>query len=314
MQRKNFFIILLIALILVSSLIYAEKVKKKAIKVHHTIIGDGMPIIMLHDFGTDHRQMMGCMEKLFEKRPGWKRVYIDLPGMGKSEGKDWIKNSAKILQIVSSLINNIVKDQEFVLVGHGYGAYLIRPVSHEHSNRLQGMLLIAPLTKVGYKDKKLPKKTVLSRTTGWEKDIPKEDLALFRSKAVIQNHAVWERFKEEVLPGMKEIDQNFLLRLRARGYALDYDLSTVFFVIDKPVLIICGRNDHVNGFQGAYELLDDFPRASISILDSAGPLVQIEREELFNILVSKWLDRIEKRWEVKPPEKTEQADEVIEIE
>lgn len=30
----------------------------------------------------DHRLMSGCMEPIFTKREGWRRIYIDLPGMG----------------------------------------------------------------------------------------------------------------------------------------------------------------------------------------------------------------------------------------
>lgn len=41
---------------------------------------------MLHGYSPDHRLMAGCMEPIFNKKSNYKRVYIDLPGMGKSYG------------------------------------------------------------------------------------------------------------------------------------------------------------------------------------------------------------------------------------
>ena len=52
--------------------------------------GDGMPIVALHGFPTDHRSMKGMLEPIFTERTGYKRLYLDLPGMGKSKGAEWI--------------------------------------------------------------------------------------------------------------------------------------------------------------------------------------------------------------------------------
>ncbi|WP_083334719.1 alpha/beta fold hydrolase [Sediminibacillus halophilus] len=50
-------------------------------------IGQGMPVLMLHGFGPDSRLMSGCMEPVFERRSGYQRVYVDLPGMGRTKGR-----------------------------------------------------------------------------------------------------------------------------------------------------------------------------------------------------------------------------------
>jgi len=36
---------------------------------------------------------------------------------------------------------------------------------------------------------------------------------------------------------------------------------------------------------------EKYPRASLIILDQAGYILQIEQENLFNLLVKKWLER-----------------------
>jgi len=58
--------------------------KIKNISINYEIIGEGKPIIMLHGYYVDHRLMTGCMEPVLSSKEGFKRIYIDLPGMGKS--------------------------------------------------------------------------------------------------------------------------------------------------------------------------------------------------------------------------------------
>lgn len=35
--------------------------------IHFDVIGEGMPIIVLHPLGTDHRSMINWLEPVFEK-------------------------------------------------------------------------------------------------------------------------------------------------------------------------------------------------------------------------------------------------------
>ena len=60
----------------------------KDITVHYELLGEGRPIIMLHGWSVDHRHMVSDMEPLFRQRDGWKRIYLDLPGHGRTPGKD----------------------------------------------------------------------------------------------------------------------------------------------------------------------------------------------------------------------------------
>lgn len=310
---RRFIIIVLISFISIVTAFSDGEQRKKQIRINSVTSGDGMPIIMLHGFGVDHRQLKGCMEPLFEKRTGWKRIYIDLPGMGKSEGKEWIRSSDKILQLVSAFIHNTVKDDRFVIVGHSYGAYIARAFALEASKTLEGMLLIAPLTIPETSKRKLPEKTVLISQKELGKDVPAEDIALFRSLAVIQTKPVWERFKEDILPGMKGVNPEFLLNLRAKGYALSYNVNNAFIRFEKPALIITGRQDHLVGFSDQLVLIDYFPHATFAVLNGAGPLLQIEQEEVFNLLATKFLDEIEKTWAENPPELEEKADDTIKV-
>ena len=61
---------------------------------------------------------------------------------------------------------------------------------------------------------------------------------------------------------------------------------------DKPVLFMSGRQDICVGYKDLYKLLEDYPRATFSIIDIAGHNLQIEQPELFNSLVENFLIRI----------------------
>jgi pimeloyl-ACP methyl ester carboxylesterase len=117
---------------------------------------------------------------------------------------------------------------------------------------------------------------------------------LFQTQVVIQNEKTWQRFKDDILPGIKAANQEYLMKLRGLGFAFSYDLNSVRMLFEKPSLIITGRQDHIVGCLDALELLDFYPKADFVALDSAGHNLQFEQEEAFNFLVNRWLDRIEK--------------------
>ena len=60
-----------------------------------------------------HRLMMKCMESVFQKDEGYKRIYIDLPGMGKSNAPDWINSSDHILEVLTMFIEEIIPKKDF---------------------------------------------------------------------------------------------------------------------------------------------------------------------------------------------------------
>jgi pimeloyl-ACP methyl ester carboxylesterase len=272
----------------------SEVNQREPIKINHEILGEGLPIIMLHDFGADSNQMKGCMEPLFKNRSGWKRVYIDLPGMGKTEAKNWANNTDRINEIVSSLIDTRFINSKIVLVGHSYGAYLTRAIAQEKGDIVEGILMIAPLTVPETEKRKLPKYQILEKDPNLITKLNPEDAKLFQTQVVIQNEKTWQRFKDDILPGIKAANAEYLMKLRGLGFAFSYDLNNVRMFFQKPSLIITGRQDHIVGCLDALELLDFFPKADFVLLDSAGHNLQFEQEEAFNFLVNRWLDRIEK--------------------
>ena len=133
------------------------------ITVHYNSYGDGLPLLLLHGYWTDHRQMVGCMEPIFTNRDGWNRIYPDLPGMGKTRGGDWITNSDQMLEVVCNFIDQLFPQQRFVVGGYSYGGYLAQGVVHQRSELVDGLLLICPVVIAKIRDRRLPQQSILEK-------------------------------------------------------------------------------------------------------------------------------------------------------
>ena len=54
-------------------------------KLYYKVIGQGKPVLAIHGLGCSSELMEGCLEPIFEKHADYKRIYLDLPGMGRSD-------------------------------------------------------------------------------------------------------------------------------------------------------------------------------------------------------------------------------------
>lgn len=264
--------------------------KMKDIKPYYEIHGSGRPIIMLHGGGPDHRLMKGCMEPVFRNRSGWKRIYFDLPGMGQTPAS-WINNSDHMLQFVLDFIDSVIPNQTFLLAGESYGGYLARGIIYKRPQAVDGLLLICPVIIPDQRKRKLPERVILCKDEPLLSTLQEEEAKEFSSFSVIQNRKIWERTRFEILPGLKVVNQAFLDRLLGKGYAFSFNVDQPGRPFENPALFIMGRQDHMVGYHDAYEIIKNYPRASVVILDNAGHNLQIEQEKLFTALTSEWLDR-----------------------
>lgn len=55
---------------------------------------------------------------------------------------------------------------------------------------------------------------------------------------------------------------------------------------------VLGRQDSVVGYRDALSVLENYPRASVSVIDTAGHNLQYEQPELFRQNLIEWLSRI----------------------
>lgn len=262
------------------------------ITIHYLTIGAGKPILMLHGAPVDHRALLGCMEPLFKNRDGWLRIYLDLPGMGKTKRADWITSADQMLEVVLKFIDRVIPGQGFTLVGHSYAGYLAQGIIYHKRQTVNGLFLLVPWIKYDWKSRSVPEKVTLVQDLALLGELDPDEAEGFTSFAVVQDRKHWERYHSEWLPGILAHDPQFFARLLEHA-VFSFDVDTLSNPFAKPTLILVGRQDSISGYRDQWDILDNYPRATLAVLDRAGHRLQIEQEELFSALVNEWLDRVE---------------------
>jgi pimeloyl-ACP methyl ester carboxylesterase len=269
------------------------KCKLDRCTIHYETRGEGKPFIMLHGGGPDRRSMIGCMEPILKKRKGWQRIYLDLPGMGRTPAEEWITNSDQMLEILLDFIDAVIPNQRFVLAGDSYGGYLALGVICRMPKKVDGLLLICPVITASYVERTLPKHVTLVKSESLPSDLYPQETQMFKSFAVVQTQKIFERTRKEILSGLKIADTNFLNRILSHGYPFTFNIDAPSIILEKPTLILVGRQDSAVGYHDSWKILENYPRATLAVLDRAGHGLQIEQERLFNTLVDEWLNRVE---------------------
>ena len=256
--------------------------------------GEGMPVLMIHGFGIDRNVMIGCMEPVFKNRSGWKRIYFDLPGMGRTPAPHWLNNADQMLEAVLAFVNKVVDCDSFLVAGESYGAYLTRAIVKLIPERLKGVLLICPVIIADRKRRDLPRRTIFVKDKSFLAGIEQTEYKnLFERVLVVQDLKRWNRFKQDIIPGMRTKDRAFLAQFQKHGYSLSFDVDQLEHPFDRSSLIFSGRQDTSVGFSDSLKLVENFPRGTFAILDRAGHGLEVEQETVFNCLVNEWLNRVE---------------------
>jgi pimeloyl-ACP methyl ester carboxylesterase len=269
-----------------------RQVTVKGVPVHYEIRGSGRPMIMIHGFVVDSRSLMGAMEPVFAHKAGWRRIYFDMPGMGKTPGSDAIASSDDMLDLVLGFIDAVIPGERFALVGQSYGGYLARGVLARKANTIDGMSLICPVAIAERSKRDLPQRTVVTKDDAWLASLSRTDADAFTPNFVVQTESTWRRFRDELLPAIRGADQPFLEKISQR-YALSFDVDNFHTPFTNPVLMLTGRQDSDVGYRDQWKLLQNYPRATFAVLDGAGHGLAIEQAGLFGKLTEEWLDRLD---------------------
>jgi pimeloyl-ACP methyl ester carboxylesterase len=261
-------------------------------ELYHISVGDGVPVVAIHGFGIDHHVMFHSHEPIFRQRKGYRRIYFDLPGMGRSRG-GMPADSDEMLQVVQDFIDSVIPGEDFLLTGASYGAYLARGIVHRWPQRVLGLMMPVPLIEPDRRKRVLPARTVIMQDREFLETLQREEREEFVSTATVQDKPTWKRYKKAIMPGVMVVDQGCLAEFQAKGYSFSFDVDALKEPFPAPTLILMGRQDTAVGYADSRRIIDLYPRGSVVILDRASHALEFEQYELFNALVSEWLDRVE---------------------
>jgi pimeloyl-ACP methyl ester carboxylesterase len=256
------------------------EVRINEVLVHYVEHGGGVPLVALHGAGVDHREIEAAIEAVVP-RVGYRRIYPDLPGMGRSTTGGLTCND-DVVTLLGDFIDHLGAGP-VMLLGHSYGAYLARGLAARRPDTVLGLALLCPVAE---RSRNVPDHDVVRQDIDAYDELEPAQRTGFDEYFVVRTVATARRYRDHVVPGTRLVDEAALGRIFA-GWTVDVGSGT----FSAPTLIVAGRRDSTAGYSDATELLDRYPHATLAVIESAGHALMHERPELLTALVRDWLDR-----------------------
>ncbi len=251
------------------------------VPVHYVERGEGLPVLALHGAGVDHREMMACLNPVFDALTGYRRIYPDLPGLGRTPAPETISSADDVLEVLLAFIDGVIGDRPLLVTGHSAGGYYAQAIADRRPEQVLGLALLCPLL-AGIHSVPEHEVTYGSGNIGSEE---------FRDYFTVQTARTLDRYEKYVQPGAELADQSALARIGERWeFTVRPNEKAPYRC---PTLLLTGRQDSTVGYVRAWELLEQYPRATFAVLDAASHALPHEQPELVRALVTEWLDRVQ---------------------
>lgn len=247
------------------------------VPIHHVSRGSGRPVLVLHGAGVDHRETLACFEPAFDRVPGYRRIYLDLPGMGRTPAPERLRGARDVLDELLVFADAVTGGEPYLVVGHSAGAHFARAMAGREPARVAGLALVCPL---------LPdsREVPAHRVVAGGGDLGDEE---FRGYFVIQTEEMLDRYERHVAPSAALVDHAAMDRL-----GQDWELDDTGYT--GPTLLVAGRLDSTVGYAATVDLAERHPNATLAVVDHAGHALPHEQPGLLRALVAEWLARVER--------------------
>lgn len=251
----------------------------------YEVIGDGVPVLIIHGWGISRITMKGAFEPVFSELDGYKRFYIDLPGMGNSGHGD-VKNSDDMLELLHGFAVDVI-GEPFIIVGQSYGGLLARGFVNKYQELIKKIILLVPCIIPGVKQGRVEPHTVVEQDDELLASLTDDERESFTLMNVVLTRDVWERYRTYLIPALESADWDFLNNVLEGSFSFDPDDLKEPCTI--PCLIIAAKQDTEVGYKDQFDLMEKYTNATYCAVERAGHNLQIEQPEIFGSLVKNWL-------------------------
>jgi len=245
--------------------------------------GSGRPLVIVHGWRLDGHVEQRDLEPIFDGLQGWRRIYVNLPGMGGNAPDDRIHSQDDFLEALEHFVRRLLPSGPIALAGTSTGANLVRALAHRQSGRVKGLLMRVPMLVADDAQRSGPDSLEGTQVR-----------AQFAQQEAKKVEGLWN-------PARERSDEAFLRPIRSSPAR--YELSDPTHggtEVKAPCLMVVGRQDDQVGYRDAIRLLEAYPRLSLAVLDRAGhALPTVNQRELFRALVREWLARVEEVWDLE---------------
>lgn len=259
--------------------------------IYYKIVGSGLPVVILHGYQLSHHVMSHSLEPVFKKVGGFRRIYIDLPGMGRSAHVQGLQSSNDIYRLTAQFTTRLLPKKSFALMGYSYGGYLAQHLAARIPERILGLALIAPVVIANPHRRSVEKQLPLMAGYTPRRFKSFDEKEVF-SELAVRNKEVWQKVKRSVLPGMAKANKLVLGKIFSEAYALSHHALTWDKKLKAPTLVLTGKKDTVVGYKDVKKIRKNFTKAKHITIDNAGHNLMFEQPVHFSQSVEHWLKQL----------------------
>lgn len=222
-------------------------------------VGERPALILIHGAGGNHLYWPPNIRRL-----GGYRVFApDLPGHGKSGGRGQQTISAYADSIRDWM--DTIGLHSAILVGHSMGSAIALDLALNHRQHVTALTLLGAGARMRVNPTLI--EAASSQTT---------------FHIAIDNIIDWS-FATDTPQELKDLAAKRMMEIRPSVLHGDFlacdtfDVSEQLGEINKPTLIICGKEDQMTPPRNSQFLEDQIPDASLAVLPNAGHMLMLEQ-------------------------------------
>lgn len=271
----------------------AHYAKLDGARLRYTDEGSGPPVVLIHGYASSLETWDFLVPELVKTH---RVISLDLKGFGWSDRPEGDYSPAAEANLVLELMNKLKVDRAAV-VGHSWGSSVTLSLALTAPERVTRIALYDAWV---YEDQ-LPAMFVMARASGvgellftlFHDQRPDERLAL----AFYNKDFISEPLVEAVERALERPGTGAAALAAARGQRFS-EMEKRYKKIDKPVLLLWGRDDVVSTVAMGERLSRDLPHARLVVYPRCGHLPMLEAKNESNAELVKFL--AEDRGEAAP--------------
>lgn len=267
-----------------------QYVEAGGILTHYHVQGEGPAVVLIHGSGPGVSAWANW-GRVLPRLAGRFRVYaLDIVGFGQTKRPPGIRYSLETwVGHVKDFIDAVGAKPAHV-VGNSMGGAVALRLAAAHPSYVRGLVLMGAVgvpfritegleAVWGYRARGMEEMERLLDIFSFNKDLLTPELAKMRYEASLEPEA--RAAYEQMFPEPRQRHVDAMV-------TPDDDIRR----IDRPALVIHGREDRVIPVENSYRLFHLLPHAELHVFGRCGHWTQIERREEFCRLVEDFLGRV----------------------
>jgi len=189
--------------------------------IHYEQIGEGIPMLIIPGLFISSQSMMPVFEPVVSETNRFKRIYIDMPGMGQSPRHSLENNSESMIKIATEFVKQVIGDEPFYLTSYSYGGYIATGIAREMKEQVLAEIRVCAVIKAEMKRRNIPAHKVLNIEDGVLDGLDEGLVKRTLEDLVDITEENFARYKKEINEELRKADRKFILELFFNDYSWD---------------------------------------------------------------------------------------------